>query len=181
MEGAFRSAFEFFCPELCAPTNGDVEQAGRFFLHATYLCDFGYELAVGDNSTNRAGFNQTCQSDGTYSGVAPECVAVAGYCPNPEAPVNGSLATTVGTAGQIGSRLLFECEPGFELLFANGSTVGRDWLSLTCEAADQNVGRYAEDFPYCRAYRLRWFDFVGPQTLTGGVEVDASASDWSRE
>ena len=54
------------CGPLLDPTFGRVTLTGTFFGNvATYECFLGYEI-VGQ-------VTRTCQSDGTWSGAAPEC------------------------------------------------------------------------------------------------------------
>ncbi len=56
------------CPALDSPVNGTVDDTEREYLsEATYSCDPGFTL---DGYEIR-----TCQSDGTWSGQPPTCVA----------------------------------------------------------------------------------------------------------
>ncbi len=61
------------CPLLPAPANGDVAISSLLAGGtAQYECDVGYALM--------GGATRTCQSDGTWSGSAPTCAAVANPC-----------------------------------------------------------------------------------------------------
>ncbi len=96
------------CDVLASPKNGNVTPttaaAGGV---ATYSCDAGYSLAGNGGSATR-----TCQSDGTWAGSAPTCVANP-CAPNLTTPANGSVSRTSGATGDLAT---YGCSGGYTLV-----------------------------------------------------------------
>ncbi|KAL4232596.1 hypothetical protein ACF0H5_007286 [Mactra antiquata] len=95
------------CGGLVAPTNGiitlpAVYSAGQI---AVYSCDRGYALS--------GPAIRTCTVSGAWNGSAPQCVA---GCPDPEAPANGNVDTSQGTAS--GDAITYTCDAGYALIGA---------------------------------------------------------------
>ena len=57
-----------------------------------------------------------CQSDGTWSGLVPDCEAIS--CPAPSPPASGELALETGRGGGywVGSSVTWRCQPGHVML-----------------------------------------------------------------
>src|SRR5262249_28751942 len=112
-------------PNLTAPTNGTVTPtSGTTGTVATYACNTGFTLS---GSAMR-----TCQTDGTWGGSAPTCVANA-CTPNLTAPTNGTVSATTGTTG---ATVTYTCNAGYTL---TGSA------STTCQAS----GSWNNPAPTC--------------------------------
>src|SRR5206468_2486412 len=77
---------------------------------------------------------RTCQTNGTWSGTAPTCVA--GAClPNLTAPTNGSVSPSSGSTGTVAT---YTCNAGYSLSGAATRTCqsGGTWSGAapTCVA-----------------------------------------------
>ncbi|XP_066270976.1 P-selectin-like [Branchiostoma lanceolatum] len=118
------------CTSLTPPVNGSLSPAGAdtYLDVVTFKCDQGYEL---DGSTST-----TCQADGTWSAIVPDCNAVR--CPNLAAPVNGTLRPA--DANTYLDVVTFSCDQGYEL---DGST------NATCQAD----GTWSANAPDCNAVK----------------------------
>ncbi|MCA9488800.1 MAG: hypothetical protein KC621_02735, partial [Myxococcales bacterium] len=120
-------------PALTPPDHGSLDRTtGSFGDVATYSCDPGY---LPSSAAMRV-----CQADGTWSGVAPTCVA-GGCFPALTAPTNGSVDRTSGTAGDVAT---YSCDPGYALVGDATRTCGVDgtWTGTapTCTGAPCSPG-----------------------------------------
>ncbi|CAH1262671.1 CSMD3 [Branchiostoma lanceolatum] len=117
----FCSAVE--CPPLPLPPHGASSGGTSYLSTVTFSCDPGYEL--------RGSFSRTCLSDGTWTGIQPDCVLE--QCACLEAPLYGSIIyNTDGLSGcDVGCMVSFSCNPGYLL---QGST------SRTCQVTQQWTG-----------------------------------------
>ncbi|XP_066279079.1 E-selectin-like [Branchiostoma lanceolatum] len=111
------------CPPLSPPPNGASSGGTSYLSTVTFSCDPGYEL--------RGSFSRTCLSDGTWTGIQPDCVLE--QCACLEAPLCGSIMyNTDGLSGcEVGCTVSFSCNPGYLL---QGST------SRTCQVTQQWTG-----------------------------------------
>ncbi|XP_035694916.1 sushi, von Willebrand factor type A, EGF and pentraxin domain-containing protein 1-like [Branchiostoma floridae] len=107
------------CPPLPPPTNGDSSGDTSYLSSVTFFCHPGYEL--------RGSFSRTCLSDGTWTGIQPDCVLK--QCSWLEAPSLGSIDGNNGR--DVGCTVSFSCNPGYLL---QGST------SRTCQETQQWTG-----------------------------------------
>jgi hypothetical protein len=96
-----------YCSVLTNPKNGKVAPTTAVTGGlATYACDPGYSLTGNGGSATRS-----CQSDGSWSGTAPACVANS-CAPNLTAPANGMVSRTSGVTGDIAT---YGCSGGYTL------------------------------------------------------------------
>ncbi len=95
------------CPALTAPTNGAVSStSGVTGDVRTYSCEAGFTL-VGSVTT-------TCQTDRTWSSVAPTCTPNSCGLP-PSAPSNGTVTAPSPGAGVTGDTVTYTCGTGYTL------------------------------------------------------------------
>ncbi len=96
------------CDALSGPTNGSVvvTNTGLYPSVATYACDGGFNLVGSDT--------RTCQTDGTWSGIAPACSRV---CDVVGAPANGTVSVSNG--GVYPSVATYTCNTGYHTPGAN--------------------------------------------------------------
>ncbi|KAL4228764.1 hypothetical protein ACF0H5_011806 [Mactra antiquata] len=102
------------CNSLSAPTDGSVntENGTTYGFTAIYSCVTGYNMTGGD-------VERTCELDGNWTGIAPQCLIVD--CDIPVTPSNGAVNFTTTT---YGSFIEYSCIVGHHL---NGS------YNATCE------------------------------------------------
>jgi hypothetical protein len=116
------------CGALTAPSNGAVNMtAATYGSIATFSCGAGYTLS--------GAATITCQTDGTWSAIAPACVIAD--CGALTAPVKGSVNAMVTT---YGSSATYACDNGYLLSSAATRACGADgkWAGTapTCALAD---------------------------------------------
>ncbi|KAM8884121.1 CUB and sushi domain-containing protein 3-like isoform 1-T1 [Synchiropus picturatus] len=130
------------CGNPGTPSNGRVYRLdGTTFSHSViYSCMDGYLLS---GATTRL-----CQSNGTWSGVQPNCTMI--NCGDPGVPANG---IRYGEDFNIGQNISFQCQPGYRME-EDGSPV---------RMCTQN-GTWSGIMPLCTAVTC-----VAPPAIGNGV------------
>lgn len=119
------------CPALAAPANGSVDltTAGVPTNVATYSCNGGSSITGNGGLATR-----TCQTNGTWTGSAPTCMA--SLCsPSLTAPTNGTVDRTTGATEDVAT---YGCDLGYTI--SGGST-------RTCQV----TGTWSGVAPTCTA------------------------------
>ncbi|XP_063401402.1 sushi, von Willebrand factor type A, EGF and pentraxin domain-containing protein 1-like [Mytilus trossulus] len=89
------------CPILMAPNNGQLSTTGQTYRNnATYSCSHEYTIE-GESL-------RICQSNGTWSGVSPNCSLTT--CPSLKIPAGGNVSTTNLTVSGIAT---YSCDEGY--------------------------------------------------------------------
>ncbi|XP_053558647.1 sushi, von Willebrand factor type A, EGF and pentraxin domain-containing protein 1 [Bombina bombina] len=156
------------CAKPKAPEHGVVLGSGYQYKDTVlYHCNTGYEI---NGSTERA-----CQSDGTWSGLEPQCKRIS--CEPPEFLENGIID---GDSYLFGDEIHYSCKPGFELQGPSRRVchVDRQWIppsptcvSVTCEPhpsienaiSISNGITYKSNVTYVCYFG---YQLVGPQNVT---------------
>ncbi|XP_062509242.1 receptor-type tyrosine-protein phosphatase F-like isoform X2 [Corticium candelabrum] len=117
---------------------------------AKYTCDVGHRLTGNETIT--------CQSDGNWSGGAPECKVVDCGAPS-NVTSGGSVDATSTTYSKTAK---YTCDVGHRL---NGNE------TITC----QSDGNWSDGAPECKVV-----DCGAPPSVTSGGSVDATSTTYSK-
>ncbi|CAH1795050.1 unnamed protein product, partial [Owenia fusiformis] len=133
-------------------SNGAVTQTGTVFNSTiTYRCYTGFEL-VGASV-------RTCEANGQWSDTSPVCTGMR--CPDPGAPVFGSVVGGSRNGFEVGASVQFQCDkPGYEITNPNPIFCVVDEKESDCGLGLSVVaigGRYATqsappDNALCKTY-----------------------------
>ncbi|XP_052261322.1 sushi, von Willebrand factor type A, EGF and pentraxin domain-containing protein 1-like [Dreissena polymorpha] len=124
--GGVNTVYQRVCLRDCMPLMNTSQYAVTVTGGVTHGAIAKYTCKP-DNSYQSGDLTRECQSNSTWSGIAPNCVADCGL---PTPILNGSYTLSQGTT--LGSTATLQCQAGFQL--ANGDS------TLICDASSQWIG-----------------------------------------
>ncbi|KAM4706820.1 sushi, von Willebrand factor type A, EGF and pentraxin domain-containing protein 1 [Discoglossus pictus] len=151
-------------------------EMSEFFYgtHILYTCDNGYEV-VGSPIL-------ACQEDASWNGSAPLCKPIE--CSVPLAPENGKMLFNDKT---LGSTVLYECNPGYELIGSDTSLClpNKKWNNetphcaiITCKTPTKVLHGYIDAINYTYMSVIHYKCDLGYKVLGSATRKCKENKQW---